>query len=58
MSPKLPITPSDKLVIKEIENRLIRHPGDAPWSCIDCYHNRPCMDKKVLVAALKYLSKL
>ncbi len=42
-------------VVKEIKRRLERHPGDSPWSCIDCYHNRPCIDKEILLAALANL---
>lgn len=42
-----------KLIIQEIKRRLERHPGDAPWSCIECYHCRPCVEKEILLAALK-----
>jgi hypothetical protein len=42
----------------EIKRRLERHPGDAPWSCIECYHNRPCKDRQILDMALRGLGCL
>jgi hypothetical protein len=44
-------------IIKEIESRLEYHPGDAPWSCVECYHCRECVEKEILTAALKYLKR-
>ena len=37
-----------KQIKAEVEKRLQRHPGDAPWSCIECYHGRPCLEKEML----------
>jgi hypothetical protein len=45
----------DVKVLQEVERRLQRHPGDAPWSCVECYHGRPCVDRDILNAALRYL---
>jgi hypothetical protein len=45
---------SVKDVIKE---RLEYHPGDAPWSCVECYHGRPCVDRKILLLALQALGE-
>lgn len=39
-------------LMNEILRRLERHPGDAPWSCVECYHGRPCIDSQILRAAL------
>jgi hypothetical protein len=41
----------DKL-IREIHRRLEKHPGDAPWSCVECYHNKPCLDADILRLAM------
>ena len=49
------MTFSNKEVLNEIERRLESHPGDAPWSCTECYHNRPCIDRKILEAAKRQL---
>lgn len=38
-------------ILAEVKERLRRHPGDAPWSCVECYHNRPCKDRQILKAA-------
>lgn len=48
-----PLTPGE--IKKVIERRLESHPGDAPWSCSLCYHNRPCYDREILTLALKGL---
>ncbi len=46
----------NKEVLKEIERRLERHPGDTPWlRCIECYNNRPCIEKEILLAAEKFI---
>src|SRR5229473_3031818 len=39
------------IVEREIAKRLEKHPGDAPWSCVECYHGRPCVERDILVAA-------
>lgn len=46
---------SKKDILAEIKKRLVYHPGDAPWSCVECYHGRPCMDREILEAAKAYL---
>ena len=46
---------SDAIIIAEINRRLTKHPGDAPWSCVECYHGRPCKDAQILRAALACL---
>lgn len=47
----------NKFSKKEIENIILRklesHPGDAPWSCVKCYHNEPCIEAEILHLALK-----
>jgi hypothetical protein len=40
---------------ERIRKELERHPGDAPWSCVECYHSRPCIEKVMLLAAQKEL---
>jgi len=47
--------PLIKEAIKRINRSLERHPGDAPWSCVECYHNRPCVDRVILMAAKEKL---
>jgi hypothetical protein len=42
-------------VLKEVVRRLRAHPGDAPWSCVECYHSRPCKERQILEAAKIYL---
>lgn len=42
-------------ILKEIDRRMQRHPGDAPWSCIECYKGQPCVEKEILEAAKKQL---
>lgn len=44
-------------VVREIKRRMAKHPGDAPWSCTNCYHGRPCVERAILVAALKELGE-
>ena len=43
-------------ILDEINRRLKKHPGDAPWSCIECYHNKPCVEKEILMAAKAHLT--
>lgn len=43
--------PTKNMVLTEINYRLQRHPGDAPWSCLDCYNNRPCVIREILLLA-------
>lgn len=43
-----------RIAKKELE----RHPGDAPWSCVECYHNRPCTKKIIYSAAVTHLKSL
>lgn len=43
-------------VLVKIERDLEYHPGDAPWSCLDCYHGRPCQEKEILLAARELIS--
>ena len=38
--------------INEAKRELEKHPGDAPWSCVECYHNRPCTEQVILRYAL------
>lgn len=53
--------PSHSKLIEEARERirreLLRHPGDAPWSCVECYHGRPCVDKVIYEAAQKELGR-
>ena len=44
--------------LRKVKAELTRHPGDAPWSCLDCYHNRPCIDKLIYKLAEKELENL
>lgn len=45
-------------VIATIKRRLQSHPGDAPWSCVACYHGNFCPEQKILLAAEEYFEKL
>ena len=47
--------PTKEDVLKEIARRLEYHPGDAPWSCVECYPGRPCVDREILLAAKRQL---
>lgn len=42
-------------ILAEINRRMEYHPGDAPWSCVKCYHNQPCVDREILILASKQL---
>lgn len=44
--------------LREVRRRLERHPGDAPWSCIECYHSRPCTERVILEAAEHELERV
>jgi hypothetical protein len=43
-------------IIARINKRLEAHPGDAPWSCTECYHGRYCADRAILTAARDYFA--
>lgn len=43
-------------VLAKIHRDLEYHPGDAPWSCLDCYHGRPCREREILLAARDLIS--
>lgn len=38
--------------INRAKSKMECHPGDAPWSCAECYYNRPCEDQVILSYAL------
>jgi hypothetical protein len=44
-----------KLALEKVNLELTRHPGDAPWSCVECYFGKPCVDKIIYKAAKKQL---
>ena len=50
------LTMNKEIIKAEIQRRLELHPGDPPWSCIDCYYGKPCIDKEILKAAQQYLN--
>jgi hypothetical protein len=39
----------------KIMSKLKYHPGDAPWSCVECYHGKKCVEKTILTYALSYI---
>lgn len=39
--------------LAKAKKELERHPGDAPWSCVDCYHGRDCSKKIIYRYAVK-----
>ena len=43
--------------ILEAKTELERHPGDAPWSCVECYHNRPCTKQTIYEFALRSMKR-
>ncbi|MBS0219182.1 MAG: hypothetical protein JSR91_00420 [Proteobacteria bacterium] len=56
MTEPLPAPERDRLLVS-ISRRLEKHPGDAPWSCIDCYHGKACDEAQILRAAYRELRR-
>lgn len=45
----------NKQILEKIQKELEKHPGDASWSCVECYHGNPCIDKQILKLAANQL---
>lgn len=43
--------------LASVWDQLRYHPGDAPWSCVECYHGRPCVKRVILKAAEAELNR-
>lgn len=46
-----------KKALAEAEKELEKHPGDAPWSCVECYHGRPCTKALIYLYAVEAMKR-